>query len=75
MGMRGATEPGTEAHRWPTVIESCPLSAAPRAETLIPLTVQLQMLNSRILVILFLIFNAAVFCIEAMTHYISSVGK
>lgn len=35
------TEPETEAHRWLTMIEGCPLSAVPLeqlTETLIPLT-------------------------------------
>lgn len=42
MEMRTVTEPGTEAHRWLTMIEGCPLSAAPPellTETLNPLTV------------------------------------
>lgn len=41
MEMRSVTEPGTEAHRWLTMIEGCPLSAAPPellTETLNPLT-------------------------------------
>lgn len=41
VGMRSVTEPGTEAHRWLTMIEGCPLSAAPLeqlTETLRPLT-------------------------------------
>lgn len=28
--MRSVTEPGTAAHRWLTMIEGCPLSAAPK---------------------------------------------
>lgn len=39
--MRSVTEPRTETHRWLTMIEGCPLSAAPRellTETLNPLT-------------------------------------
>lgn len=41
VGMSNVTEPGTEVHRWLTVIEGCPLSAAPLeqlTETVIPLT-------------------------------------
>lgn len=38
--MRSVTKPGTQTHRWPTMIEGCPLSAGPQellTETLSPL--------------------------------------
>lgn len=86
--MRSVTEPRTETHRWLTMIEGCPLSAAPRellTETLNPLTMMIYyfsqisswtvlvtLLNSRILVNLYFVF--VLFIVFHPTTYSFSVS-